>query len=159
MWVLDYADYHIFAYDMDTKAQDTTKEFDTLEAAGNTLPTDIWSDGETMWVVDNTDGKIYAYDMATKARDSDKDFDTLGTANDSPLGLWSDGTTMWVSDPDLTSLYAYKMSDKSRDSGKDITIEATGSGAVGRIGPNASGPTARPCGCRTAGTASCRRST
>ena len=137
MWVLDYADYHIFAYDMDTKAQDTTKEFDTLEAAGNTLPTDIWSDGETMWVVDNTDGKIYAYDMATKARDSDKDFDTLGTANDSPLGLWSDGTTMWVSDPDLTSLYAYKMSDKSRDSGKDITIEATGSGAVGRIGPNA----------------------
>ena len=137
MWVLDYTDYHIFAYDMDTKARDTSKEFDTLEDAGNTLPTDIWSDGETMWVVDNTDGKIYAYDMATKTPDSDKDFDTLGTANDSPFGLWSDGTTMWVSDPDLSSLYAYKMSDKSRDSGKDIVIQATGSGAVGRIAPNA----------------------
>ena len=139
MWVADHTDNQIFAYDMDTKARDTSKEFDTLEDAGNTVPTDIWSDGETMWVVngDPADYKIYAYDMATKDQDSDKDFDTLVTANNTPFAFWSDGTTMWVSDPDLSSLYAYKMSDKSRDSGKDIVIQATGSGGVGRIAPNA----------------------
>ena len=40
----------IYAYHTDSKAWYSAKDFDTLEAAGNTTPRDIWSDGVTMWV-------------------------------------------------------------------------------------------------------------
>ena len=63
----------IYAYDMTTKARDSSQDFDTLNAAGNTSPRGIWSNGTTMWVSDQTTDKIYAYDMTTKARDSSKD--------------------------------------------------------------------------------------
>ena len=69
MWVADFLDGKIYAYDMATKARVSGKDFDTLEAVENTSLggiTGIWSDGETMWVADFFDGKIYAYDMATK---------------------------------------------------------------------------------------------
>ena len=63
----------IFAYDMATKAHKPTEDFNTLVAAGNGVPTGIWSDGTTMFVADEQDRSIYAYDMATKQRDADKE--------------------------------------------------------------------------------------
>ena len=110
MWVADYADDKIYAYNLATKARDSTKDFDTLSAAGNNLPRGLWSDGTTMWVSDSSADKIYAYNLATKARDSTKDFDTLNAAgNQAPLGIYSDGITMWVSDNDDDKLYAYNL--------------------------------------------------
>ena len=104
------------------------QDIDTLDAAGNNVPTGIWSDGTTMWVADWVDDKLYAYTLATGARDSAMDFDTLAAAgNNVPTGIWSDGTTMWVSDFNDSKLYAYKMSDKARDSDKDFnTLAAAG---------------------------------
>ena len=127
MWVSDWEDWKIYAYDMATKVRVSGKDFDTLEAAENTSPVGIWSDGETMWVADVHDGKIYAYDMATKARVADKDFNTLQTAeNTRPVGIWSDGETMWVADRHDGKIYAYDTATKARVSGKDFnTLKAT----------------------------------
>ena len=128
MWVADDGDDKLYAYDLATKARDSAKDFDTLEATGNTGPQGIWSDGTTMWVADNGDDKLYAYNLATKARDSAKDFDTLEAAGNSrPRGIWSDGTTMWVADNGDDKLYAYNLATKARDSAKDFdTLEAAG---------------------------------
>ena len=69
MWVSDLDDRSIYAYNMATKAHDSSKDFNTttLSAAGNRDTQSIWSDGTTMWVVDWTDDKIYAYSLSTKA--------------------------------------------------------------------------------------------
>ena len=109
-------------------SRDSSKDFNTLNAAGNEDPFGLWSDGTTMWVGDIADDKIYAYNMSTRARDSSKDFNTLIAAgNNSPYGIWSDGTTMWVSDWADDKLYAYNLSTKARDSGKDFnTLIAAG---------------------------------
>ena len=91
MWVADRHWYNskIYAYNLLTKARDSSKDFNTLSAAENTYPTGIWSDGTTLWVADNIDDKIYAYNLATKARDISKDFNTLSAAgNTSPIALW-----------------------------------------------------------------------
>ena len=133
MWVADFLDEKIYAYEMATKARVTGKDFDTL-AAENTWPVGIWSDGETLWVADFLDGKIYAYEMATKARVSDKDFDTLEAADNTSLGgitgIWSDGTTMWVADWLDQKIYAHDMATKARVSGKDFdTLKASGNGS------------------------------
>ena len=132
MWVADWLNEKIYAYDMATKARVSGKDFDTLKAAGNTWPEGIWSDGETMWVADWLNEKIYAYDMATKARVSSKDFDTLKAAkNASPEGIWSDGETMWVADRLDEKIYAYDMATKARVPGRDFnTLKA-----AGNIGP------------------------
>ena len=108
MWVADDSDDKIYAYNMSTKARDSSKDFDTLEDAENERPEGIWSDGETMWVADYSDDKIYAYSMSTKARVSSKDFDTLEDAdNEHTYGIWSDGETMWVADYSDDKIYAY----------------------------------------------------
>ena len=103
-------------------------DFNALNAAGNSQPRGLWSDGITMWVADASDARIYAYKTADKTRDPAKDFNTLIAAgNTSPMGIWSDGTTMWAADWQDDKLYAYKMSDKSRDLAKDFnTLSAAG---------------------------------
>ena len=134
MWVTDWIDIKIYAYDMSTKAHDASKDFDTLDAAGNDNPRGIWSDGTTVWVSDYSDEKLYAYDMTTKARDVSKDFDT---ANLLPTGIWSDGTTMWVAAQVRAKIYAYDMSTKARDADKDFdTLEAAGNNYPGGIWSN-----------------------
>ena len=55
-------------------SRDSSKDFNTLSAAGNNDVRGIWSDGTTMWVVDQYDDKVYAYNLASKARDASKDF-------------------------------------------------------------------------------------
>ena len=121
MWVADFDDDKLYAYNLSTKARDSDKDFNTLSAAGNDKPQGIWSDGTTMWVADSGDGKLYAYKMSDETRDPGKDFNTLSAAdNTRPFAIWSDGTTMWVVDNDDEKIYAYKMSDKNRDSAKDF---------------------------------------
>ena len=127
MWVADFDDNKIYAYNTDGTG-DSAKDFDTLSAAGNNSPYGIWSDGMTMWVADISDDKLYAYRMSDQSRDSGQDFDTLDAAgNTFPGGIWSDGTTMWVADITDDKLYAYRLSDTVRDSGKDFgTLSAAG---------------------------------
>ena len=135
MWMSDGFNAKLYAYSLATKERDSSKDFDTLVAAGNRTPLGIWSDGTTMWVVDISDEKLYAYSLATKDRDSSKDFNTLVAAgNRDPLGIWSDGTTMWVSDRIDDKLYAYSLATKERDSSNDFdTLVAAGNGFPGGI--------------------------
>ena len=67
MWVADYSDDKIYAYNLSTKARDSSKDFDTLEDADNDHAAGIWSDGTTMWVADSSDDKIYAYNAPETA--------------------------------------------------------------------------------------------
>ena len=122
MWVSDIGDDKIYAYDLATKARNSSEDFNTLNDAGNNAPVGIWSDGTTMWVSDLNDDKIYAYKLSDKTHDSAKDFDTLSNAgNNSPYGHWSDGTNMWVADNDDRKIYAYSMSTKARNSSEDFS--------------------------------------
>ena len=129
MWVADFEDAKLYAYNMSEKTRDAGRDF-TLRT-GNSLPVGIWSDGTTMWVVDFQDAKLYAYSMATRARDSGKDFDTLRAAgNLHPEDIWSDGTTMWVGDVASDKLYGYSLLEKTRDADKDFdTLRAAGNGS------------------------------
>ena len=83
-------------------------DFDSLSAAGNDDPRDLWSDGTTMWVSDVVDGKLYAYTMATRTRDSSKDLE-LHADNESPFGIWADDDQMWVLDTEKHHIYVYSM--------------------------------------------------
>ena len=78
---LDTTDKKIYAYNMSDKAQNTGKEFATLDAAENDNPAGIWSDGTTMWISDTVDNKLYAYKLSDGSRQSNSDFNTL-TDND-----------------------------------------------------------------------------
>ena len=121
MWVADYFDGRLYAYQMSDKSRDESMEF-RLRGVGNSNPAGIRSDGTTIWVADGIDAKIYAYKMSDKSRDESKEFNTLKAAgNDDPAGIWSNGTTMWVADNSDDMIFAYKMSDKSRDTAKEFT--------------------------------------
>ena len=114
MWVLNFPDKKIYAYDLRTKARDKAKDFDTLSAAGNNLPESMWSNGVTMWVADDTD-KIFAYSATTGNYLAAADFNTLRAAgNSGPEGIWSDGDTMWVADDTDNKIYAYDLDTKVR---------------------------------------------
>ena len=114
MWVLNFPDKKIYAYDLRTKARDKAKDFDTLSAAGNNLPESMWSNGVTMWVADDTD-KIFAYSATTGNYLAAADFNTLRAAgNSDPEGIWSDGDTMWIADDTDNKIYAYDLDTKVR---------------------------------------------
>ena len=110
---------------MSTRARDSSKDFNTLDSAGNENPQGIWSDRETMWVADKSDARVYAYDMATKVPVAGREFDTL--ENESPFGIWSDRETMWVADESNAKIYAYDMGTKARVAAKEFdTLEDAG---------------------------------
>ena len=128
MWVADFADDKIYAYEAESKERDVGKDIHTLSGEGNGYALGLWSDGATMWVADFADDKIYAYDIATKARVPDKEFDTLIAAGQNdPTGIWSDGVTMWVADWSDGKIYAYDMVTKARAPDKDLdSLRAVG---------------------------------
>ena len=128
MWVADWDDGKLYAYDRDGKGRVVSKEFDGLRAAGNDNPTGIWSDGSTMWVADSDDDKLYAYLTGSRAWDTSRDFDTLRAAgNRAPWGVWSDESTIWVADSDDVKLYAYDLASKARVAASDFnTLSAAG---------------------------------
>ena len=101
-------DNKIFAYRRSNGNRDSSKDFDTLDAAGNKDVEGLWSDGITMWVADSDDDKVYAYKMADESRDEDRDFDLISD-NDDPRGMWSDGDTMYVVDSADDKLYLYRL--------------------------------------------------
>ena len=94
MYVADWVDDHLYAYNMDT-GEYLPGENIPVGFSGNNNPEGIWSDGRTMWVADLHDNKMYAYTLATKARDTSREF-ALRTDNGDPRGVFSDGSTMWV---------------------------------------------------------------
>ena len=58
-------DDKIYGYNTDG-TRDSSRDFNTLAAAGNGTARGIWSDGVTMWVVDSAGDKLYAYRMSDK---------------------------------------------------------------------------------------------
>ena len=113
----------IRAYNLSTKARDSSKDFASLPGAGNAFG--IWSDNTTIYVgvLSNV---IRAYNLSTKARDSSKDFTNLRVRDDvrdvNPRGLWSDGITMYVGDSSNDLVRGYNLSTKMRDTSKDLNI-------------------------------------
>ena len=121
LWVADFHDAKVYAYDVGTRERVPAKDVDTLRAAGNSHPSGIWSDGNTVWIADYQDSKVYAYDLDTGLRLPNADVDALIDAgNGQPVGVWSDGATMWVGDFGDTKVYAYDLRTGERDSGKDL---------------------------------------
>ena len=88
MWVTDVDDIKIYAYNLSTKARDSSKDFDTLAAAGNLSSRGIWSDGTTMWVADETYDKLYSYNVPS----SNATLSTLTVDGTSVTGFASDRT-------------------------------------------------------------------
>ena len=135
MWVADFDDSKIYAYDMATKARVEDKEFDTLASSSsqeddNSNPKGIWSDGATMWVSDENATRVFAYDMTTKARVKAKEFRVPARVVFTQLGshletdsrfqdIWSDGNgTMWLVSDAQNSAYAYRI-----DTGNPVPSE------------------------------------
>ena len=104
-------------------------------ASGNSSPTGVWGNDDTIWVANNGSGagdKIFAYNRSDGSRDAAGDFDTLNAAGNADVrGICSDGTTMFVADSVDSQVYAYKMSDTTRDSAKDITLDSGNGNAEG----------------------------
>ena len=84
MWVADYTDNKVYAYNMETKERDPGKDFNTLEAAGNEVPYGIWSDGITLWVADEDDDKLYSYNLS---RDEALDLKFLNVNEDPDFNI------------------------------------------------------------------------
>ena len=106
--------------DFEWNVQRDIEEF----AAGNTMATGIWSDGETLWVADNADGAGdagYAYDLATGERLEEREFE-IAEANRAPRGIWSDRETVWVSDSGRDRLFAYDLASGERLPERDIEL-------------------------------------
>ena len=112
----------LFAYNRSDGSRDSSKDFTTLNAAGNESPTGICSDGTTMFAVDGTDNKVYAYKMSDTTQDSAKDI-TLAMANANATGVWCDANTIWVANDALSAdnkIFAYQRSDGTHDPTKDM---------------------------------------
>ena len=112
----------LFAYNRSDGSRDSSKDFNTLNAAGNESPTGLCSDGTTMFVVDRDDNKVYAYTLSTKARDSTKDI-TLASGNTMAEGVWCNGDNVWVvEDDDVGSndIFAYNRADGTRNTNVDF---------------------------------------
>ena len=115
------ADNKIYAYNRSDGSRDSSKDFDTLSAAGNVHLGGTWCDGQTMYVVDWSDLKIFAYKMVDDPatpninefaqRDSAKDI-TLYWRNKVPKGIWGNEETIWVAnDSGDKKIFAYRITD------------------------------------------------
>ena len=130
MFVLDSFDKRVYAYNMDDKARDDSK--DIALAADNNVPQGIWGNGETIWVSDTAD-KLFAYKRVEDpdtpgneygTRDTDRDFNTLNAAgNTNVRGIWSDGTDMFVADTLDDRVFAYSMSDMSHRPARSFNLD------------------------------------
>ena len=134
MFVLDSFDDRVYAYNMDDKARDDSK--DIALAADNDVPRGIWGNDDTIWVSeDDDDNKLFAYkrvenpdtpDNEYGMRDTDRDFNTLNAAGNTLVtGIWSDGTDMFVADslPLNERVFAYSMSDMSHRPARSFNLD------------------------------------
>ena len=134
MFVLDSFDHRVYAYNMNDKARDDSK--DIALAADNDNSQGIWGNGETIWVSDNYNDKLFAYKRVADEygmRDTDRDFNTLGAAgNTNVKGIWSDGTDMFVADTLLYGrVFAYSMSDMSHRPARSFNLDDDNSEPAG----------------------------
>ena len=119
MWVADFSDRKVYAYDLADESRLEGKDIDL--GSSNFKALGLWSDGTTIWALNTRDYKIYGYSLADGSREDTKDI-TLDGENDTPTGIWSDASTMYVVDQNDRKLYAYALHDGARQSDKDITI-------------------------------------
>ena len=140
MWVADSHDGHIYAYNMppvtgappdpDGGAHQPFSRNEWEDFQADPVPTDIWSDGETMWFLAGPSGSqagaaanLYAFDMLTRERTPEEDF-TLLTSDGvrQPSSIWTDGTTMWVAVADRLGkrILAYEVDSKARNQAQDL---------------------------------------
>ena len=128
MWVSDWTNDKVYAYNMANQARDSAKDINNLASHGNDTPSGIWSDGEVIWVTDWTDNKLYAYELHDADGDGNRNERisgsdiTLATGNDKPYGIWSDGSTIWVVDDFDNKLYAYELHDADGDGNRNERI-------------------------------------
>ena len=124
MWVLDYRDDALFAYDLAGGA--LLAEYALHD--DNDEPHGIWSDGVSVWVSNHDPKRLFAYRLpmldgeageqpsehatGDLERVRDEEFDKLSRAgNNSPRGIWSDGDVMYVADANDGKVYSYNMPD------------------------------------------------
>ena len=129
MWVAGQAGT-VFAFNLRTKARDSSKDIDLSSFGSNVRCLDLWSDGTTMWVSvthHSTRNGAYAFVLSTRARDSSKDILYPTDSNNQTIvytGIWSDGTTMWVARSGLSTenvtIIAYNLRSRTRDNSKDF---------------------------------------
>ena len=122
----------IYAYSMITHRHLPHKDFNTLAAAGNTYPTGLWSDGQTMWVGDDRSGqKIYSYNMP-KSDNADlrelslsgitlnEDFSAGTTAYTATTAAAS--TTVTATPLQASATVAISPADADADDGHQVTL-------------------------------------
>ena len=100
-----------------------TRDIDMLDQ-DNDLPTDLWSDGQTIWVLNNAGSgadAIFAYDLATGERKATSEF-TLDSRNRFSHGIWSDGDTVWIADSGQDQLFAYDLATGERQGDSDLSL-------------------------------------
>ena len=129
MWVNDFFDTKVYAYDLETRKRDTRLEFNIeVSASGGSL----WSDGNTMWFLNEVSGSLspsalYAYNLYGDiyARNTNREYN-YHADNANAFGIWSNEVTMYVADRSDNKIYAYAMSETAltRDSIKDIILHA-----------------------------------
>lgn len=124
LWVTDYLDSKLYAYDMVDRSRLASRDIETRVGDtrnGARYPTDVWSDGETAWVSDNEFDRVYAYRLSDGTPDPDRDLE-LAATNNQPTGIWGDGETLWVTDKGQGKVYAYAMAGGSRVPARDFDL-------------------------------------
>ena len=116
MWVADWRDPKVYAYDLATGAH--VPERDLLLTGENEHPTDLWGDWDTLWVLDVEDNLAYAYNHINGGRKPHLDFqfDT-----DVGFGIWTNGITVWAVKDD--KLLAYGWHSEKRKAHLDIVLD------------------------------------
>ena len=100
-----------------------TRDIESLDG-DNELPTDLWSDGETIWVLNNAASgadSVFAYDLATGERRAASEF-ALDPRNRFSHGIWSDGKTVWVADSGQDRLFAYALPGGERLEAREFAL-------------------------------------
>ncbi len=141
LWTPSNQDITIYAYDLDTGARRSGKDYRRTVNPWNWVETGLWSDGDTMWitgtepwsstVVDAIDAQSY---NPVSVLDGESFLDEDGWRG--VRDIWSDGETFWASwiedDSGGTArlvggvLKAYDFETKARKSTADIPINTTG---------------------------------
>ena len=108
MWVADFTDSRVYAYDLTTKARVADKELDLDKNPGETYnPFGIWSNADTLLAASWLGGEIIAHSLADGQRQPAKDLSTYASRTNFPNGIWSNGHILWVVDASAATLYAY----------------------------------------------------
>ena len=133
LWISDRPGHKVFVFNLNTELaaleteakplRNRSRDFRRLGAAGNSRPSHLWSNGNTLWVADNEDPLLYAYDLASQERRPDEDI-SLSIESDerqlNPAGLWSDGETIWVLDWHTTRAVAFDLESQMRIAERDV---------------------------------------